>query len=56
MESYLVLFIGAAAGSILTFGYVARIMWTLYCDLIRDYQAAIREYQHAKKDLFRDAD
>jgi hypothetical protein len=48
--------IGALAGSILTFGYVARIMWNLYCDLIRDYQAAIREYQHAKKDLFRNPD
>jgi hypothetical protein len=56
MESYLVLFIGVLAGSILTFGYVARIMWNLYCDLIRDYQAAIREYQHARENLFRDPD
>jgi hypothetical protein len=48
--------IGLLAGSILTFGYVARTIRRLYHPLIREHQAAIRDYEHAKENLLRDAD
>jgi hypothetical protein len=49
-------FIGLFAGSLLTFGYVLRTLKRLYHPLIRAQQAAIREYEDARKRLHNGSD